>query len=140
MPCETIGCSHIVLNASDVKASRAFYIDTLEHPLIEEHPQMFSFKAGSVRFSVFPGGAKLDMKAEQGPNAMIVLCTTHLEEEMERLQKKGVSFAGEIKTAPGFMRFVEFVDPDNNPLCLAQYLRDPLQPPTNPARPKAPAH
>ena len=51
-------CSHIMLNVSNLKLARTFYIDQLEMPLIEEYSAMFAFHAGNVRFTVVGGGSQ----------------------------------------------------------------------------------
>lgn len=54
-----LGCSHLVLNASDVARARELYVGDLGFEPIEYHSKMFAFAAGGVRFSVFGGGKRL---------------------------------------------------------------------------------
>lgn len=123
-----LGCSHIMLNASDLERSRAFYIDVLGFPVIEEYPTMFAFRAGDVRFSVMGGGHSVQEGAEPDPNTTVMFRTDDIDATVEELRARGVQFLGPIFDAPGFMRHIALADPDNNLLFLAQYLRDPLLP------------
>ena len=123
---DPLTCSHLVLNVSDVKAARAFYVDKLGLEILEEAPKFLALKAGDVRISLFPGGTKLDMEKE-APNLKPILRTQDLDREVKRLRELKVVFEGEIQEAPGFMRHIAFSDPDNNMLFLGQYLADPLK-------------
>ncbi len=116
-------CAQIVLNASDVSKAKEFYINKMGLEILEEHPKSFAFRAGSVRYTVTPGGKAL---TEQDPaNASVIFGTTAIEIAVRTLKERGIEFSGEISEAPGFMKFVSFADPDNNQLMLGQYLRDP---------------
>jgi catechol 2,3-dioxygenase-like lactoylglutathione lyase family enzyme len=121
-------CSHIMIASSDLARSRAFYADALELPVIEDHPAMFAVAAGSVRFTVTGGGHMLDDEPDMDPNTTLLLRTSDLEATVAELSAKGVTFLGEIQEAPGFMKHIALLDPDNNLLYIGQYLRDPLQP------------
>lgn len=116
---------HVVLNASNIEKSRAFYAKTLGLPLLESEKNFFVFRSGSIRVSVFPGGKKLAAKGPV-PNVKLMFEVARLKDAIAKLKRKKVKFLGEIEEAPGFMRYVTLADPDNNVLFLAQYLRDPL--------------
>ena len=120
-------CSQVMLNTSDVKRAREFYIDLLGFPVIEEYPTMFAFRAGSVRFTVVGGGTALPAEPEDNPPSTVMFRTTDIEATVSELRSKGVNLLGDIEDAPGFMRHVALLDPDNNVLYIAQYLRDPLK-------------
>ena len=122
-----IGCRHIMLNASDLERAKDFYLSKLGCPLLEDSGHMFAFRAGDVRFSVFGGGKKLSLD-EDGPNASVIFCTEDVEPSVTELRAKGVCFEGEIQDAPGFMKFIVMLDPDNNMHYLGQYSSDPLAP------------
>jgi predicted enzyme related to lactoylglutathione lyase len=122
-----LDCRHVMLAVSDVAEARAFYIDRLGLPLLEENPRMFSFRAGGVRCSVMPGGKKLPDDTEEAAPVTLLLATEDLDTTMRTLTERGVSFIGGVESAPGFMRHAPFVDPDNNLLYLCQYERDPLE-------------
>lgn len=124
----SLECSHVVLRVSDLAAAREFYIDKLELPVLDDHQQMFSIRAGQLRVSVFPGGKQLAADGSEDANAAMILRTSNLDDAVARLKEKGVPFEGEIVEAPGFMRHIAFTDPDNNLLYLGEYLRDPLAP------------
>lgn len=124
----SLECSHIMMNASDLAESRAFYVETLGFPVVEEYPQMFAFRAGAVRFTVVSGGYRLDPEPEREPNTTLMFRSSDLEATVSELKGKGVAFLGEIHEAPGFMKHVALLDPDNNLLYLAEYYRDPLEP------------
>ena len=94
--------------------------------VLEDHPRLFAFRAGQVRFSVFGGGRKLAEGSEDCGNTSVVLCTDDLDSMVAELREKGVRFDGEVQDAPGFMRYITFSDPDNNQIYLAQYAADPL--------------
>lgn len=121
-----LGCSHVVLNASDVAAAREFYAGKLGFVVIEDHPTMFAFAAGGVRFSVFGGGRR--WTADEGNNLQVIFRTDDLAATVRDLKTKGVTFLGEIEEAPGFMRHIVLADPDNNTFMIGEYLADPLQP------------
>jgi catechol 2,3-dioxygenase-like lactoylglutathione lyase family enzyme len=118
-------CAHIVLNVSEVGKARDFYIETLGFDIVEEHDNSFAFRAGSVRFTVSPGGKTL--KESDPANALIIFRTTDIEKSVADLKARGVEFSGEVMEAPGFMKFIAFSDPDDNPLMLGEYSRDPLE-------------
>ncbi len=67
------------------------------------------------------------MLGEADPsNATMIFRTKNVEETVQVLRKKGITFSSEIMEASGFMKFISLCDPDNNPVMLGQYLRDPL--------------
>ncbi|MEO5931091.1 MAG: VOC family protein [Candidatus Kapaibacterium sp.] len=121
-------CGHVMLNVSDLSASREFYCEKLEFEVIEDHQGMFAFRSGSVRFSVMGGGTRLDLESETGPNTTVMYRTADIEQTVSNLRAKGVEFLEDIQEAPGFMKHIALADPDNNLLFIAQYFRDPLQP------------
>lgn len=116
---------HLVLYASNLKRARGFYAKTLGFPLLEDAPNFFAVRAGPVRISVSGGGRKVKRGV---PNVRVVLEVRDIEAAVKRLKAKKVKFLGKIEEAAGFMKHVALADPDNNPLVLAQYLRDPLLP------------
>ena len=122
-----MGCSHVVLGASDLKASRHFYVDLLGMEILQESDGMLAFRAGEVRVSVFGGGRRLDPDKDGPPNLKPVFSTERLDDVVKILKGKGVEFLGEIEDAPGFMRFIPLRDPDNNVLFLGEYAADPLK-------------
>jgi catechol 2,3-dioxygenase-like lactoylglutathione lyase family enzyme len=118
-------CAHIVLNVSDVSKAKEFYIKGQGFDVVEDHPKSFAFKAGAVRFTVSPNGSSLN---EQDPsNGTIIFRTQDIEKTVFALKERGISLSGGVNEAPGFMKFVSLSDPDNNPLMVAQYFRDPLK-------------
>jgi len=119
---------HLVLNASDIRKSREFYVKKLKLTLLEDSPTLFVFRSGDIRVSVFGGGKKLNLRKGPSPNLKLMFEVTHLAEAVKKLKRRKVKFLGEISEAPGFMRYICLADPDNNLMFLAQYLRDPLLP------------
>jgi predicted enzyme related to lactoylglutathione lyase len=116
-----------MLNVSEIKLARTFYIDQLEMPVIEEYPTMFAFRAGQVRFTVVGGGTHRDPDMDgPDPPATIMFRSTDIESDVVELRTRGVKFLGDIEEAPGFMRHIALLDPDNNYVYIAQYFRDPL--------------
>src|SRR5580692_8347614 len=98
-------CSHIMLNTSDVKAARHFYIEQLGLPVIEEYPTMFAFRAGNVRFTVVGGGTQQDPDEDvPDPPSTVMFRTADIDGTVSDLKSKGVKFLGEVEEAPGFMR------------------------------------
>lgn len=80
--------------------------------------------AGGVRLSIF--GDRADQFGA-GP-AQIILATDDLESTLSRLRDRGLSPVKPPAEAPGFMRFVNVLDPDGNSVGIVEYLRDPLAP------------
>ena len=120
----SLECAQVILNSSDVLRARDFYVDRLGFSLVEEFPESFSFRAGAVRYTVTPGGRAL---GEDDPsNTTIIFRISNLEQAVKAYEAKGVVFLSEITLAPGFMKFITLLDPDNNPLMLGEYLKDPL--------------
>jgi catechol 2,3-dioxygenase-like lactoylglutathione lyase family enzyme len=115
-----------MIASSNLQRSREFYVDTLGFPLVQDHPAMFAFRAGSVRFSVMGGGHRLEDEPEIEPNMTAILRTGDLDGTVQRLRDKGVSFLGDVQEAPGFMKHIALLDPDNNLLYIGEYFRDPL--------------
>jgi len=126
-----LSCQHLVLSASDLKESKKFYIDKLGFEIIEENENLFAFRAGDIRVSVFPGGNKLDLDKDKAPNIKQVYRVDNIEFAVEDLKKRNVEFLGEITEAPGFMKHIPLVDPDNNLIFIGQYYSDPLKPHSN---------
>lgn len=122
-----LDCAQVMINVTNVAVARDFYINKLGFKVIESHEQSFAFRAGAMRFSVSKNGQKLDIESDPA-NTKIIFRTQDIEKSVEALRARGVAIDGAIVEAPGFMKFIEFVDPDNNPLFLGQYSRDPLQP------------
>jgi hypothetical protein len=77
---------------------------------------------------VFPGGRKLADEEDADSNVSVIFATENIEQTIAELKSKDVKFLGEVVEAPGFMKFIQFLDMDNNRHYLAEYLRDPLTP------------
>lgn len=122
-----LACSQVLLDVTDLGRAREFYVTKLELPVVEDHPRMFAFRAGDVRFSVFGGAHAQDREEASAARMKIMFRCDDIEAAVQRLRERGVEPAGPIEEAPGFMRHVELRDPDNNLIYLAQYLRDPLK-------------
>lgn len=118
-----LACAHVVVNTTNVAKAREYYIKRMGFDLIEDHPNSFAFSAGGIRFSVSPNGSEL--KDSDPCNTTIIFRTSDLERTLTELRDRGLEFDDQVREAPGFMKFVSFADPDNNPLMIAQYLRDP---------------
>jgi len=123
-----LDCKHIMFNVSDVAEAKSFFIDKLGCELLEDHPRLFAFRTGGVRFSVFGGGRKLTEEEGEDANTSVLFATEALESTIADLKSKDVRFLGDVIEAPGFMKFIQFLDMDNNRHYLAEYLRDPLIP------------
>ena len=120
-------CSQVLFSVTDLSKARDFYVTKLGFAIVEDHPKMFAFRAGDVRFSVM-GGAHHQDRAEAGEaRVKLMFRCDDVADTVRRLAEQGVETNGPIEEAPGFMRHVELFDPDNNLIYLAQYLRDPLK-------------
>jgi len=115
-----------MFNVSDVAEAKSFFVEKLVCPLLEDHPRLFAFRAGGVRFSVFGGGRKLTEEEGGEANTSVLFATEDIESTIAQLRSKDVRFLGEVIEAPGFMKFIQFWDMDNNRHYLAEYLGDPL--------------
>ncbi|MCC6572442.1 MAG: VOC family protein [Planctomycetes bacterium] len=121
-----LDCVHVVLSATNVGNARDFYVKKLGLKPLEDSPNFFAVRMGGLRISVFGGGKRCDVEKDEGNNLKLVLRTDNIEKSKKDLAGRGVKFDGEIQEAPGFMRYVPLLDPDNNVLFLAQYLGNPL--------------
>lgn len=122
-PDALIGC-HVELHVTNLDAARHFYVDQLGLAVLQETPaiRLLALRVGNLRVSIFgdatnPGGAG---------RVHLVLGTEDIEGTVDKLMRRGVTFAGPVADAPGFCRFVQTHDPDGNLVEIAQYLRDPL--------------
>lgn len=118
------GC-HVELHVTNLAAARAFYVDQLRLPVLQETAaiNLLAVRAGSIRLSISG-----DAGHAVSGNVHIVLSTADLATTIEHLEARGVPIAGPIVEAPGFCRFIQTYDPDGNLVEIAQYLRDPLAP------------
>lgn len=123
---------HVEVHVSSVEKAKAFYVGQLGLEILDEMPELnlLALKAGNVRISIF-GGYEPNLNAEKKIGTHLIFCTSNLDETIEKLKAKGVTFKGEVFEAPGFIRDIATADPDGNIVEFAEYLRDPLKP--NPA-------
>jgi predicted enzyme related to lactoylglutathione lyase len=118
--------SHFGLHVRDLATARRFYVDQLGLPVLQDTPSMklLAVRAGDVRLSIF--GDRGDASGE-GP-CQIILATEDLAAAIEELKGRGLSPINPPAEAPGFMKFINILDPDGNRVGIVEYLRDPLAP------------
>lgn len=119
-----LGFCHNVLFVADVPAAREFYIEKMGFSLLEDNPNIFAFRAGDVRFSVFGNNPP---KTEDA-SITVMFRTDDIEKTVAELRARGVKIEQEIRDAPGFAKHVAFNDPHGNEIYVGQYYRDPLEP------------
>ncbi len=122
----TFTSSHFGLHVRDLASARRFYVDQLGLTVLQDTPSMrlLAVRAGDVRLSIF--GDRTDTSGE-GP-CQIILATENLNAAITELEQRGLSPIHPPVEAPGFMTFVNILDPDGNRIGIVEYLRDPLAP------------
>jgi glyoxylase I family protein len=120
---------HVEIHVSSLEKAKEFYINKLGLEVIEETPalDLCSVKAGGVRISIFGGYEPNTNPFEKKAGTHIIFRTESIEQAMEELKNRGVTFNGELFEAPGFIRGITMTDPDGNVIEVAEYLRDPLK-------------
>ena len=121
----SLKCQHVVISMSDKKAMKEFYIDKLGLGLLEEEEHFFAASAGAVRFSFFAGAKKYPIN-EDATSVSIILRTDDIKRTKEELLSKGIRLLSDINEAPGFMKYLNIEDPDNNLVYIGEYYRDPV--------------
>lgn len=113
------------LKTRSLTAARAFYVDQLGLRVVQEASaiKLLALTAGGLRLSIFETDAAIADHA-----AHVIYRTDDLEKMRAELSARGVTFEGEVREAPGFMRYLVTRDPDGRPVEIAQYLREPLTP------------
>jgi catechol 2,3-dioxygenase-like lactoylglutathione lyase family enzyme len=122
-----LASNHFELHVHSLDEARAFYVDQLKLPLLQETPaiHLLAVKAGEIRISIFADRTVEEVTAAAAAGGHLILRTPNLEETIRTLHEYGVSLS-EVSEAPGFVRFVSTRDPSGNLIEIAQYLRDPL--------------
>src|SRR6478736_2970154 len=120
---------HVEVHVSSVEKARLFYVDQLGLEILDEMQELnlLALKAGNVRISIF-GGFEPNLNQEKKTGTHLIFRTNNLDETIEKLKTKGVTFKGEVFEAPGFICGIATSDPDGNIVEFAEYLRDPLKP------------
>jgi catechol 2,3-dioxygenase-like lactoylglutathione lyase family enzyme len=110
---------------SDKKRMKEFYIDKLGLRLIEEEENFFAAAAGPVRISFFAGARKYPIN-EDATGISMILRTDDISATRDELSAKGIKFLSDVTDAPGFMKYINFEDPDNNLVYISEYYEEPV--------------
>ena len=116
--------SSAIVAVSDLPRARAFYADTLGLDLMQETPEVLTFRTGATKLIVY----RSDEAGSNRANAVVWSCPEGLMEIVADLEVKGVTFEHypEMEGAKldgnvhrmGHMRLVWLKDPDGNILHL----------------------
>jgi len=118
-------CQHAVVRTVKIIDAKEFYISKLGLEVLEETPNFFAAKAGSMRLSFFEGYERLNGN-EPKTGVSLILRVDNLTEAIAEISKKGVKIKGDIIDIPKFHKFQEIEDPDGNILYLAEYHVEPV--------------
>lgn len=67
--------------------------------------------------------ASKDNQESVGLNAVVTLTVDDIVATKDSMEKKGVTFIGDIMEVPGHVKMATFVDPDNNTFQLVQEIK-----------------
>jgi catechol 2,3-dioxygenase-like lactoylglutathione lyase family enzyme len=122
------GLKHITFRVTDTKRSKEFYADKLGLTLLDEKPDFFAIKAGSIRISFFGGHKASTQTSDEFVGANIVLSTNDIQQTRDALLEKGIVIKQDIVNANNFLKFIVLSDPDDLIVEIAEYLvKDTLE-------------
>jgi predicted enzyme related to lactoylglutathione lyase len=98
--------------ATDIEATKKFYIDAFGWSFEDYGPDYVSFTDGRLA-----GGFYRAPQVGKGGGALVVIYSTHLEGALERVRQSGGVLTKEIFSFPGGRRF-HFADPNGNELAV----------------------
>jgi predicted enzyme related to lactoylglutathione lyase len=108
-------------NVADLDVAKRFYSETLGlKPTFEM--QGWAEFANSPEEAAIGLYATGDSGAQKAQGATVVLQVEDLASTMGELQRKGVSFEGEVQEIPGVVKIATFHDPFGNRLQMVQPL------------------
>lgn len=117
--------NQVTLPTRDIRASVDFYRAMGFELLVEDaHYARFKATAGDATFSLHAA-----VGASDGPGAVVYFECDALDEQVARLQAKGVAFTQAPRDEPWLWREARLVDPSGNVLCLYHAGVNRLDPP-----------
>ncbi|MBZ0204293.1 MAG: VOC family protein [Ignavibacteria bacterium] len=117
---------HAVVREASIAEAKDFYLKKLGLEVLEEAPNFFAAKSGSVRLSFFEGYEKTDNSVDVKTGVSLIFRDGNLDDARKEFESKGIAFSGEVIDIPDFHKFLEFEDPSGNVLSLAEYHVDPV--------------
>lgn len=118
---QTHGLIWAGLFVQDLEAAIPFYRQTLGLPLRKRGEDWAFFDAGQgAQFELFTGGvASAEPKGPDKQSVVVSLRVDDLDQAMQELQGKGITFVGEVGEFDG-TRWAYFFDPEGNRLELKE--------------------
>jgi predicted enzyme related to lactoylglutathione lyase len=104
----------------DLEQAKKFYLEKLGLAVMFEGPGFCEVSHGKGRMVI---GLSQSPRPTGQDGAVVCFKVADLPQELERLQKLGVKFEGEVFEKPGIVRIANFRDPFANRLQLVQHLR-----------------
>jgi|DewCreStandDraft_5_1066085.scaffolds.fasta_scaffold00440_61 predicted enzyme related to lactoylglutathione lyase len=118
-----VGLQDVYYYVKDMRRAVAFYRDTLGLRLLSESDHWSVFDVGGVRLGLHTAGGNVIRSSpdENGiyAGATVTLKVRDIRREVERLQRAGVNFMGELLDEP-FGILGAFKDPDGNVIKLME--------------------
>lgn len=106
----------VILGASDLDRSVAFYRDSLGLEVGNRTDDFVFLNAGTVTLALSSG---LIQALGKDPGAVeVVFSVDHVRQAFEQLQERGVKFRGEPRVITGAMKAANFTDPDGHVLSI----------------------
>lgn len=121
-----ISGGNVTIFVSNMDAAIEFYTQTLGLKLINRFGDFWAtVDAGrGLVIGLHPPSPKYPAPGTRGSMVIALEITEPIEDVVERLQKRGVKFAGPVVSSePG--KFIDFSDPDGNPFYFWEVAPEP---------------
>ena len=126
MVCATKKSGFSWVTVSDFDKARAFFTDILGLEISQDSPEFGWIELKAAGGEAFLGVAKHQEDQPElirpGQNAVVTFDVEDIEASKAAMEKKGVTFHGDIIEIPGHVKMVWFTDHDNNAYQLCQQL------------------
>ncbi len=101
-----------LLVVMNLKESLVFYTEVLALELVEKHSDCIKLKAGDHEIILFQGTMdSIEYSHGYNANSTILFTVNNLEQDIERLKSKGVTFIHETPNQNRWGRYAAFKDP-----------------------------
>ncbi len=114
------------ITTAHLAQAKKFFQDDLGLEVTSSHEEMgwLEFGPQGVDGMKLGVGAVCDEQPthKPGDNAVLTFTVDNLDEAIDELKAKGVTFEGEVQEVPGHVRMIAFFDKDHNRFQLVEML------------------
>ncbi len=114
------------VTVADIKKAEKFFVETLGMKLNNKAEEWGWLEVAGQEGGMALGIGKVQPHSpsyeKPGNNAVVTLTVTDIVASKADLEKRGVTFIGDIIEVPGHVKMATFTDPDNNVFQLVQTL------------------